>query len=441
MSQFAVPAEWDALPAVSGADRLLERLFALCATASFALSIAGYQVLSFFLNPDQTRAGSVPFRIGMVVLQIATATLAVLVCRRRVPISAALAVLFVVIYTLRFAHDTIFRPIEIFNPPLDDAILFYFGICLPTFFGLILVRDKDAIRRAGDWLFWMVYFICAAGMITGAGLIARGQNKLESGATYLLGNGAMNHFQFAHMGLLLLGLGAYKVGCRRYRNRLSMILMIASIPLAVAVMLLADSRSAFVGAPLVIIAALYGAVRARNLAVIVVSIVIATVSASWLIGYADYVNLDLAKELTVWEYLGGESTYNREAMGTRAVEEFEAHPLLGDEIVEETYGEYPHNILIEAFMATGFFGGFLYLLLWVRGAYIAWRFVGDEEFGWLAVVFLDQMALYLASGALFISSDVWALFAIVVGLDMTGVSRRRGGWEEPYAKRAVVAAG
>jgi hypothetical protein len=366
----------------------------------------------------------------MVVLQIATATLAVLVCRQRVPMSAALAVLFVVIYTFRFTHDAIFRPIEIYVPTLDDAILFYFGICLPTFFGLVFVRDKTAIRSAGDWLYWMAYFICAAGMITGAGLIARGQNKLENGATYLIGNGAMNHFQFAHMGVLLLGLGAYKLGCRRYRNRLSMILIIASIPLAVAVMLLADSRSAFVGAPLVIVAALYGAVRARNLAVIVVSIVIAALSASWLIGYAAYVNLDLAKELTVWEYLGGESTYNREAMGGRAIKEFEAHPLLGDQIVEETFGEYPHNILIEAFMATGFFGGFLYFLLWARGAYVAWRFVGDKEYGWLAVVFLDQMALYLASGALFISSDVWALFAIVVGLDMTKFSRRRGGRQE-----------
>jgi hypothetical protein len=32
--------------------------------------------------------------------------------------------------------------------------------------------------------------------------------------------------------------------------------------------------------------------------------------------------------------------------------------------VEETYQEYPHNILIEGFLATGFFGGLLYLVLW-----------------------------------------------------------------------------
>jgi hypothetical protein len=377
----------------------------------------------------------------MVVLQIATATLAVLVCRRRVPISSALAVLFVVIYTFRFAHDTMFRPIEIFAPPLDDAILFYFGICLPTFFGLVFVRDKAAVRSAGDWLYWMAYFICTAGMMTGAGLIALGQNKLENGATYLIGNGAMNHFQFAHMGLLLLGLGAYKLGCRRYRNRLSMILIIASIPLAVAVLLLADSRSAFVGAPLVIVAALYGAVRARNLAVMVVSIVIAALSVSWLIGYAAYVNLDLAKELTIWEYLGGESTYNREAMGTRAIEEFEAHPLLGDEIIEETYGEYPHNILIEAFMATGFFGGFLFLLLWARGGYVALRFAGDKEYGWLAVVFLEQIALQLSSGSLFVSSDVWAVFAIFVGLEISGFHRERSGQNETRMHHVFVPAG
>jgi len=33
------------------------------------------------------------------------------------------------------------------------------------------------------------------------------------------------------------------------------------------------------------------------------------------------------------------------------------------------------------------------------------------------------MALQLASGSLFVSSDVWAVFAIFVGLDMTGFSR------------------
>jgi hypothetical protein len=49
--------------------------------------------------------------------------------------------------------------------------------------------------------------------------------------------------------------------------------------------------------------------------------------------------------------------------------------------------------------------------------------VGDREYGWLTVVFVQQMALQLASGSLFVSSDVWAVFAIFVGLDMTGFSR------------------
>jgi len=263
MSELAAPAGWD-VRQLSPTEILLKRLFVFCATAAFALSVAGYEVLSFFLNPDQTRAITIPFRIAMIFLQVATVTLAIVVCRRRVPVSAALAFLFVIIYTFRFAHDTIVRPIEIFNPPLQDAILYYFGICLPTFFGLILVRDKAAIVRAGDWLYWMAFFVCVAGLVAEAEFVIRGETGLangNTGNTYLIGNAAMNHFEFAHMGLLLLGLGTWKLGCRSYRNRFIMILIIASIPLGVAVVLLADSRSAFVGAPLVILAALYGAVR------------------------------------------------------------------------------------------------------------------------------------------------------------------------------------
>jgi hypothetical protein len=408
-------------------NNTLERVFPFVATAAFVLSLTGYPLLSFFLNPDYTRAITIPFRFAMVGLLALTALLAIAQGSRRLPISASLALIFCVIYTIRFAHDTIYRPIDIFNPPLHDAILIYFGICLPAFFGLLFVRDPRAVRNAGEWFYWATYAICVAGLVFQANEIVREQTRLANGNTYLIGNPSLNHVTFGHMGLLLVAMSAYKLGCRRYSNWVSLAFLIAAIPLGVGVMLLADSRSALIGSIFVVPVALFGAVRTRNLVLIAGVGGITILAATWLIGYAAYVNLDLAAVFKISQYTEGESTFNRETMAVRAIHQFEEHPLLGDMIVEDTYREYPHNILLEAFMATGFFGGVLYLLLWGRCGWIALRLAGNVQYGWLTALFLQQMIEFLSSGSIFVGGDAWAVLALFAGMDNLAIERATQG--------------
>ena len=98
-----------------------------------------------------------------------------------------------------------------------------------------------------------------------------------------------------------------------------------------------------------------------------------------------------------------------------AFEQFVSSPIWGDGIEERVTGLYPHNTVLEAFMATGIIGGipFLIIVTWAMTK----KFQNDlNPFGVKTTVLLGQQYVLASmfSGAIYASHAMWVLLVILI---------------------------
>ena len=80
---------------------------------------------------------------------------------------------------------------------------------------------------------------------------------------------------------------------------------------------------------------------------------------------------------------------------------------------------YPHNAMVEAFKATGTFGGSAFALLILAAIYRAMRFIRrDPAMAWIPVCFFQQLIGAMFSGGLYGNVPLWGMMAIVLGADL-----------------------
>lgn len=86
---------------------------------------------------------------------------------------------------------------------------------------------------------------------------------------------------------------------------------------------------------------------------------------------------------------------------------------LGYGVELPNYG-YPHNIIVESFVSTGFFGGCLFLLICIVTFFRSLRLLlYFKQWGWLGLLFIFYFVLALISGSIYGSYFFWyLLFAV-----------------------------
>lgn len=90
----------------------------------------------------------------------------------------------------------------------------------------------------------------------------------------------------------------------------------------------------------------------------------------------------------------------REVLWADAIKEFVSNPLFGGRI--EVSGIYPHNIYLEVLMATGFFGGILFIILQMTSLSELIKFPSKDRV-FILVLFLSAFAQYMFTGGLWSS--------------------------------------
>ena len=107
-----------------------------------------------------------------------------------------------------------------------------------------------------------------------------------------------------------------------------------------------------------------------------------------------------------------ESVSLRAQMYRGALEQFADHPSFGDAIEEKTSQFYPHNLILEAFMATGIVGGLSFLILIFAALSRAWKILRRcSSETWIAVLFIQALVGSMFSGSLYGSGVMWMLMA------------------------------
>jgi O-antigen ligase len=103
----------------------------------------------------------------------------------------------------------------------------------------------------------------------------------------------------------------------------------------------------------------------------------------------------------------------RKLLFQSAWEQFTNSPVIGDGLEEKSMRFYPHNNIIEAFMATGLLGGSIILTLYFLSIINSLKLIiSNSEYTWVGLILLQYIVFTQFSGALWQSGALFSLMAI-----------------------------
>lgn len=80
------------------------------------------------------------------------------------------------------------------------------------------------------------------------------------------------------------------------------------------------------------------------------------------------------------------------------------------------FDAYPHNIVLEAFMSSGIFGGVLMIATLSIGVMASFRVLKNKKFSWVSLLFIQYLFFSMVSSTIYYSNILWMLWACVVTL-------------------------
>jgi O-antigen ligase len=81
-------------------------------------------------------------------------------------------------------------------------------------------------------------------------------------------------------------------------------------------------------------------------------------------------------------------------------------------------GGYPHNFLLEVFLATGLFGGIPFLILLVISIYRSFKLIRNRHQScWIVVLYLQIIVYGMFSTGLYSSQDFWVLLFFIISMN------------------------
>jgi O-antigen ligase len=377
----------------------------------YALVIAGYPLVAALpsLFGFSSRFVSVPLRATIVA-----ASLVILVTTAALntklffgPLCFPLF-LFWGLYWTRLVMDTAVQQVAVILQPGYDW-LFALGTCLLPMLPFFTRQDEILLARARRW----GLVACLAACLSA---LAASGAEFELGSGYLAGQGragfaTLNPVSMGNLGVTTAILGLAGLLTRKDDRRWVKAAGIVAVLLGTATSVLAASRGpmlslVFAGV-LLLIAWLRHARRtvAPVFGLIVVIAVILRVAGSSLLLRFQALTLS-AMDPSVGIHLD---------LLRDGWNQFVSSPLLGSGVVEENTGFYPHNIVVEAYMATGIVGGTALLVALVGGAWLALRLaLSNGERQWVALLYFQYLFAAMLSGAVIGSGTMWCLLAAVI---------------------------
>lgn len=98
---------------------------------------------------------------------------------------------------------------------------------------------------------------------------------------------------------------------------------------------------------------------------------------------------------------------------TGAIQQFLSNPWFGSGLEESTTGFYPHNLILEAFMATGLLGGVSFLYIFVASSITAVSVARSrEQTSWIGAVTFQYCIAALFSGAIYNAAAFWTMIVV-----------------------------
>jgi hypothetical protein len=391
------------------------------ASVALCANLIGFIVVSYL--PDifgvTSRVVTVPYRAFMLGFTAYTVYKVLKFGRVRLQLSltSILAIFFWSAYCTRFVVDAAVLQVPLGSPPSEMA-LYLFGAVLPAFIAFYLIRDIALYERALMWGFLGLGACCLYSMIRPKSDVELASTVVGSGANQIL-----NHIGYGHMGLTSVILGLFvllRIGGIRVRWYFRVLSGVVTC-LGFYTIFAAGSHGALVAGAILIPAVIYLGLRqgSKLLAISACTLLVFIFSATK--AYLSGNGLDVDRVLLSATAYGVEndSVNIRTNLYRYAWEQYLDNPLTGSSIVERGTLIYPHNLILEGFMATGTFGGVALVLLVLLASYRALRLIVREpKLAWLPLCFFQQLIGAMFSGGIYSNVLLFGMMGVVLGADI-----------------------
>lgn len=330
--------------------------------------------------------------------------------------------LFLACYFLRLYFDLYLEKVYALNDSWTYFLYFFIFACTPF---AVLTLSKIDLER-------VLHLTLSSGKLLAGLSVAMGlfysRDLIGTHYTYYRSDGAINPITLGHMGTTLVLLVAGPRLINDFDNSLisrfkwAVLLDLALLCLGIATILLASTRSPVIA--LVACSAIllwkFGSSR------LLIGLISLGAVGIWL--QAGISQLFSRTGSSLFERFGSAVTNrfeDRTIIFSEAFDKFLTAPFFGASAFVR--GDYPHNLLIEAFMATGMAGGVLFALSSGFAIFSGRKLLSSNKaFALVYVLFIQYSILGMSSGALWGSGQWWLLllltFAMLDDVESRGVS-------------------
>lgn len=389
-----------------------------------AFALAGYPIVATFSTALGLNGTTLAVGVRAIVLALSLLLVlpAISHLKNRQFKYLAIYAIFWGAYLLRMLADTSLEPSQL-SKAASEYWIWAVGVCLIPSLALLGVDTHGSLPRAFK-LTWMA--LGAASFLAiffGSTFVTRLDGTQSD--TGRLALESLNPISAGHLGASLMVIsGWYWWSALRptfSQKAASLASMIAGLYLLIS----AASRGPLFALICVIGIVLLTLRLQRMIKVAAAVVVIAAMAVPIALSYVDLETVQLVARIAASTSGEDQSVGSREESFSGAWNQFLESPWLGDFLDERSTGYYPHNLILEAFMATGLSGGVALFTLTLIALWKSYTMIREcRTYAWIGLIFTQYCVGAQMSGAIYSSATFWAFSVLVIFLSRTQVARR-----------------
>lgn len=319
---------------------------------------------------------------------------------------------FIFFYSIRVIYDLEFR--NIFNVVFDNKSGYYQALVY-----LVIVSISLFYIRKLDFNFilnFSFYLLLISTVLAIYNIQNSPTDMLQRAEGRFEGAQGINSIDFGHYGvsLSLISLILYN----KNKNFFLKTLNILGIVLGLFVMFMAGSRSPFLALLLSLICyQVFTFGIGKGIIYLFVLLLPFLIFYDAIVDYLEAYGSNFIVRLI--EAIDGD-TSERDGLFNIGFNSFLDNPFLGDSFLINSgplHGTYPHNLILESFMAIGFTGGCIFIILLLRGIRNGlYLFKLNSEKSFLAILLFQQIVLSLFSLSIYTHVKYWFIIILVLNI-------------------------
>lgn len=325
---------------------------------------------------------------------------------------------FWILYTIRIIYDLYYSGIILApNTSPSEYMQFAFGVVLIPSFCVMLITQANNIDY--EWVLKWIYRILFFTLLIA--IYSRGNSDLVGRTS---GDMSIGVLVFGQYGTTLSLLSLFYM-VRGLKKNTNLIFYIIGFLIGFLAIFISASKSpllALILVSLLFVILWFGGLKSFFFLAIS-SLVLYIFFTDIIYFLSNIFKSGLIERILYAIEVGGDKT--RENYMITAINEFVNNPFFGNAILIQEYsvaGNYPHNIIVEAFMSLGFLGGII-ILFWILKGIKNFYFATKQHsyLAWVGLIFLQYFIFSIFSGNIFSNNLFWIFSILTIGARYTTI--------------------